>query len=170
MRHQRSRFNIGPVVMAAFIGLIAACNGGVTDLGSMKDLLSSTSGPPAPLTLVVELPDQVARGQAVPMKMVLRNTGDVPIDVVVASSSGYDFWVAGPNGNLVRNRLGEVVAPLGPGSATLRPDDTLEFEWTWDQRDRDGEPVRSGTYQVVGMLDVDAGPDARSEPASVTIR
>lgn len=104
------------------------------------------------------------------MKMVLRNTGDVPIDVVVASSSGYDFWVAGPNGNLVRNRLGEVVAPLGPGSATLRPDDTLEFEWTWDQRDRDGEPVRSGTYQVVGMLDVDAGPDARSEPASVTIR
>lgn len=100
MHHQRSRFIVGLVVVAAVVSCDGITDEG-DDRGSLKDLLSFPE-PSEPLELIVDMPDEVAEGEAIPMKMVLRNTGDAPIVVAVASSSGYDFWVVGPNENVVK--------------------------------------------------------------------
>lgn len=186
MQHQRSHPVVGLVMMTA---LVAACDDEITyepDPVPLESLLSM-SGPPRPLELVVEAPDQVAKGEAVPMKMALRNTGGAPVKVIVerevltdtmfvnTAVPIYNFYVVGPNEESVRLRRTGPIAGIGSGPQTLRPNETLEYEWTWDQRDQDGDPVGSGTYQVIGTLDVSvvgspAGGAVRSEPARVTIR
>lgn len=179
MQRQRSRLIVGLVTLAAFV---AACDG-VTDEGdsnSMANLLAMAA-PSEPLELVVEVPGEIAEGESVPMKMILRNTGSeaaqVHMGLQPANGSlepAHNFFVFAPGGRVVRMRMpGPIGGPIvgfGGGPQTLRPNDALEFPWTWDQLDQDGESVGSGTYQVIGTLDVDAGPDARSEPVSVTIR
>lgn len=106
--------------------------------------------------------------------------GDTPIKVIVSQLPGtlagnampdslyiYNFFVLRPNEGVVRSRLPEVMAALPSAPQTLRPNDMLDYEWTWDQRGQGGESVGSDTYQVVGTL---RGPPVGSGPTSVTIR
>lgn len=179
MQSQRGRFVVGLSLVVAV--LVTACDG-VTDQGdpspmNMENVLAmpTSSGP---LELVAETPDEVARGEDVLMKMVLRNTGDVAVDVEIGQepfTNGttvpiFNFFVFAEDTDVVRQRR-TFFAPLGPTPYALQPNDTLEFEWSWDQRDQDGESVASGTYQVIGTLGVSrSGLPIRSEPVDVTIR
>jgi hypothetical protein len=45
-------------------------------------------------------------------------------------------------------------------NSVIDPGKTLQFLGTWDQKDRDGKPVKPGNYQIIGNLLADDRPES----------
>lgn len=115
---------------------------------------------PSPLHLRLEVPGQVDAQQPVPMRLVLENRGDDPIEVELQGSPiAFDLVAFAADGSEVWRRLEGVAVDLILQPRTLGPGESLEFTDTWTQRDNRGRQVSPGTYRVQGILPVVDVPD-----------
>lgn len=120
----------------------------------------STEDSPDSLRLALEVPDAVRTGETVPIALRLTNAGDEPVRLHLPGRVPvFDVEVEDADGAVVWRRLEGRTVPAILQVRTLAPGDTLELEATWDQRDRDGEPVPPGRYTLRGTL-----PEARGDP------
>lgn len=111
---------------------------------------------PAPsdsLRLLLELPERVPPGRAVPITLVVENLTDRPLDLYLRGRTiAFDLTVRRADGGVVWRRLEDEVIPAILRIETLQPRGRLELRAEWDQRTNAGEPVPPGDYEVQGEL------------------
>ena len=103
----------------------------------------------------LEVDGLVSYGDAVRMKLTLRNVSDEPVDFVTGGRPPHDFVVSTPDGEQVWHWLCAKIILLPLDSQTLEPGEVMEFTGEWEQVDNRGEPVPPGDYLVQGVLDMD---------------
>jgi hypothetical protein len=171
-RHPKARPRSGITIVLALIPIlfaIAACGGP----GSHRDPDSWAQPPrhppPSPLRLRIEAPDTVPAAQPVPLRLVLENRGDRPVEVGLGGRPiAFDFVVVAPDGSRSWRRLEGVAVALILQLRTLAPGEAVEFTDSWDQQDTRGRRVGPGTYRVRGILPVEAGA-WETDPHTITI-
>ncbi|MCS7252601.1 MAG: carboxypeptidase regulatory-like domain-containing protein [Armatimonadota bacterium] len=107
------------------------------------------------LEVDLELPENVALGEPVKMKLILRNRGNEPVKLSFRTGQRYDF--------IVRNMDGEVVWQWSHGKAfiqvlgeiELHPGEEKSFVEEWAQVDNNGNQVGAGEYEVEGIVTSD---------------
>ncbi len=92
-----------------------------------------------------------AVGEPITLTLAVTNPGADPVTLTAPSSQLYDFIVLREGREIWRWSAGQmfltVLTPL-----TIAPGQTRAFTETWDQRDRNGQPVTPGDYVIVGEL------------------
>jgi hypothetical protein len=113
-----------------------------------------------PLELGLEVPARVRTGQAVPLKMTLRNAGKEPLEVTVGGAeypAVFDFVATRKDGPEVWRRLYGAQLAMNGRFLVLAPGQAVIFRHTWDQRDNKGRRVPTGTYHVRGVIPASGG-------------
>jgi hypothetical protein len=111
----------------------------------------------AALKVKVDVPSHVARGAAVPLRLVVHNSSSRPVwletgdsayafDLVVSDSLGAQVW------SRLRSRRDEPI-PMIIRSRPIAPGDSVMFTDLWDQRTNAGNPAMPGRYSIRGTLD-----------------
>ena len=143
-------------------------------LGSHIPSLNADTVLRPPLELRVEAPLRVRSGEAVPVRIHLRNAGSrteiAPLGAGLAEVR-FDLIVTRQDGVVVWHRARETETGTFPGLTRvlrLKPGETLTLVAEWRQQDYVGNPVPPGTYMVRGVLWFDEGPRA-SQPVEVEI-
>jgi len=115
--------------------------------------------PAVALRLALDVPSEVQVGETVPLKLTVENVAEVPVEFHTGGRpdtnyvGGYDFVVAHPDGSEVWSWLKSgVVVEAILSKVTLQPDEQLQFEQEWPQKDLEGRPVGPGEYLVRGVL------------------
>ena len=110
------------------------------------------------------LPGSARSGEPVPIALRLTNKTEHPITLALQGRPiAFDVVVAHEDGTTVWRRLeGEVVTAI-LAVRTLEPAESLEFETTWNGRDRSGAAAAPGRYRVTGSLSTDQ-PDGLHTP------
>lgn len=105
------------------------------------------------LRLHVEAPDNVPRGQPVPVTFRVENVTDRTLTLhLTGREIAFDILVERPDGSTVWRRLeGEVIRSI-LRLDTLPPGQSLRLQASWDQRSDAGEPVPPGEYRVRAEL------------------
>lgn len=110
---------------------------------------------PAPLLLRLEVPGEVRAREPVPMRLVLENHGDQPVEVGLGGAPiAFDFIVLDPDGQEVWSRLEGLAVEAILRPQTVGPGEAVDFLDAWDQRDNRGRRVAPGSYRVRGVLPV----------------
>ncbi len=156
----------------ALIGLAAAstaCEGSRSDAeaGAGGTTPSSAEAGPAEVALTpnrtddslaveLRLPDEAVAGEAVRMRIRIRNTSERPIALhLLGREIAFDFVVRDAGGTVVWERLeGETVITI-LRLETLGPGQALDLEGVWDQRTSRGDPAAPGDYTVQGSVPTD---------------
>ncbi len=99
--------------------------------------------------LVAEKRDY-ASGESIPMKLTLFNPGNQPVEVFFPSGCQLVWYVYDVDGNLIRGNFTIVCAAV-VGGFSMMPGDTVEYPFTWDQKDNQGNQVPLGVYIVVAF-------------------
>lgn len=121
--------------------------------------------PPAPLVLRVDLPDIAPTGMIIPFRVALANPGFSPVTVELSGRpTAFDLLVQTEAGELIWRRLEGVPVEAVLVSRELAPGEVLTFDARWDQRDRQGDPVAPGVYQVRAVLPVPAAAGGWGSP------
>lgn len=135
-------------LLASF--LISACGSTATTGIQVRQTAVTV---PSPLLLILQSPEYVSLGTAVPLRLVLKNLGDQKITIglpgiesqradFVVSSGGKEIWSKLHGATMMDVSL---VKPLGPGDSTV-------FDAVWAQRDNRGNRVGPGTYMIQGVV------------------
>ena len=103
----------------------------------------------------IEVDGQVSYGNAVRMKLTLRNVSDEPVSFVTGGRPPHDFVVSTPDGEQIWHWKCAKIIQQPLDSRSLEPGEKLEFTGEWEQVDNRGEPVPPGNYLVKGVLDMD---------------
>ena len=122
------------------------------------------------LSFTLDVPEKVARGAPIPIRLRLANLSPRTIEVhLTGRETVFDIVATDSSGREVWRRLGgqPVLAilqlrPLGPGEA-------IEFNASWDQGGAGGARIPAGTYRLVGELPGDAPEPLRTAPKTVEI-
>lgn len=93
-------------------------------------------------------------GEAMDMKLTLRNVSDEPVKLLLGGGPPYDFVVSTPDGKQVWHWKCAMVINDVMDSETLYPGEDLEFVGKWEQVDNRGEPVPPGSYFIRGVLNL----------------
>lgn len=123
----------------------------------------------AAVSLVV--PDTVAQGVSVPIRVRVLNTTSAPLDlylrgreiafdVTIIDSTGSEFWT----------RLEGETIPAILQLKTLAPGEVLELSHDWDQRNKRGRPAEAGVYSVRASVLTDGSSSLAADEASFVIR
>jgi hypothetical protein len=126
---------------------------------------------PAPLHLRLEAPDTVRAGRQVPLRLVLENRGETPIEVeLVGSPIAFDLQVLTAGGEVVWSRLDGVPIEDILQPRTLAPGQAIVFADHWNQRDGRGRRVAPGPYRLRGVLPVVEVPAGwGTDPRTLTV-
>jgi hypothetical protein len=109
------------------------------------------------LDLVVEVPERVGAGEAVPIRLVVENaSGDAVTLYLTGRPIAFDVEVTDASGEVVWRRLEGQVASMVLQIRELAAGERLVFEAVWDQRTSAGRLVPPGAYRVRGVLPTDA--------------
>jgi hypothetical protein len=76
------------------------------------------------------------------------NCGDNESTLYYPTSQRYHFFVDSPSNEQVWSSADEQVFEQVQGTEVIEIHETLQYEETWDQTDRDGEQVPDGVYKV----------------------
>jgi hypothetical protein len=116
------------------------------------------------------LPPRAVAGEPVPIVLRLTNTTAQPLTLALQGRPiAYDIILTREDGSVVWRRLeGEVVAAI-LAVRELGPAESLEFQATWDGRDRSGKTAAPGRYLVTGVVPTDEPEGLRTRPASLTV-
>lgn len=87
-----------------------------------------------------------------PLRLLLRNTGDEAITFYRGGRPSHDFVVSASGGDEVWHWLCARFLQLPLGQETLEPGELLELHGEWEQVDNRGNPVPSGEYLIRGVL------------------
>lgn len=135
--------------------ILAGCAEPNQDGYSREDGVASRPDASSPLHLRLEIDPVVRASEAVPMRLVLENRGDEPVDVeLTGRPPAFDFRVLTGTGKEVWRRLDGVAISLILQPVTLEPGETLDFIHRWDQQDQVGRPVPPGSYRAQAILPV----------------
>ena len=117
------------------------------------------------------LPDSAVAGRPVPIVLRLTNRTERPLTLALQGRPiAFDVEVAREDGTVVWRRLeGEVVSAI-LAVRTLEPAESLDFEATWNGRDRAGAAVPPGRYLVTGSLPTDQPAGLRTRPTPLILR
>lgn len=107
------------------------------------------------LLLDLEMPDQVAVGEPVKLKLTLRNDGDEPVRLRFNTGQRYDFIVRNMEGGIVWQWSHDKAFTQVLGEVEIRPGEELSFNEVWRQVDNDGNQVGEGEYEVEGIITSD---------------
>lgn len=120
--------------------------------------------------VTLDVPRSVTAGEAVPIKLRVRNATSAPLDLYLRGRDvTFDIAVADSTGDAVWSRLeGEPVQAILQ-LRTLAPGETLELSHDWDQRSQRGAPVTPGRYTVRGHVLTDGTTTLESPPAELEI-
>ncbi len=110
-------------------------------------------------------------GETVYATHTITNPLDVPVDVEFAQESGFDLWVL-KNGERIWQQYTAFKCVIW--TRTFAPGEILEFDYTWDMTDNDGNAVLPGEYELVGVIyghgrNVSTNITIVPEPAMVTL-
>ncbi len=94
---------------------------------------------------------QYAPGEGVEMHLVVRNETAESLTVYFPSTQRYDFVVRARGAEVWRWSRGKAFLAVVQ-TILVRPQETLEYAETWNQRNSDGRPVLSGSYEVVAVF------------------
>ena len=94
-------------------------------------------------------------GEAVGLKLSLRNVSDEPVSFYLGGRPPFDFVVSPAEGEQVRHWKCAKITLLPLDSETLAPGEELELIGEGEQVDNRGEAVPPGAYLVRGVLDLD---------------
>lgn len=101
----------------------------------------------------LEVPDSVAVGSPVPIRIRVTNETSAPLDLYLRGREiTFDITVADSSGNAVWRRLEGQVIPAIVQIRTLAPGETLVLDDRWDQISRNGSQVPPGGYLVRGEV------------------
>ena len=116
------------------------------------------------------LAPRAVAGEPVLIVLRLTNTTAQPLTLALQGRPiAFDITIAREDGTVVWRRLeGEVVAAI-LAVRELGPAESLEFQATWNGRNRSGEPAAPGRYLVTGVVPTDQPEGLRTQPASLTV-
>jgi len=132
------------ILVALLVGLIAA------SAGAAPNAVERTEGALVFSASVAKA--TVAPGEAVGMRLTVRNTGGTPQVVTFMSAQRFEFIVRRARGDEVWRWSHDKAFTQAIETAQLRPRQTMTFSETWDQRDLQGRPVDPGAYEVVAIF------------------
>lgn len=158
------------LALACSLALLAACGDG--DAGP-----TATPGPTASPTPTYVLPSPVAaacpkiddefpqavvakieaggvefqQGDLIDVKIRLLNCARSEITRTYATAQRYDLSVSGPDGELWRWSTGQTFAQE-ESEETYQSGDEVDYKFTWDQTDQDGNPVPPGEYDMLAEI------------------
>jgi hypothetical protein len=116
---------------------------------------------------VLRVPDTVARGDAVPLRLVLHNPHTDTIQTITRAPIAHDFVVRDEQGRVVWRRWADDIGwPDVAATRVLPPGAVLELHAVWDGRDRRGRAVPAGRYRVEAVLEF----EALAEPRWLVVR
>jgi hypothetical protein len=109
--------------------------------------------------LHLDIPEQAAAGESVPITVRAVNQGDRTIELYLTGRPvAWDVIVTDAAGTMVWRRLeGEIIA-MALRIETLEPGEVLELAGAWDQRSNAGATVAPGTYTVRAEILTEAAP------------
>lgn len=90
-------------------------------------------------------------GQSVHLTLTLTNPKDTDLTLSFRSSHQYDFMIKRRDQEVWRWSHGRMFAQVLT-RLVLAPHETRTIRAVWDQKDRDGKPVPSDSYAVLGLL------------------
>lgn len=127
--------------------------------GNASDTASSSgptsAGAPAPLLLRLSVPQRMASGESIPMRLILENRGSVPMQLELGGEPlAFDFVVTSSDGSVVWRRLEGVPVESVLRVLPIAPGEVLQFEDVWHQQRTGGGQVAPGDYTVYGVLPV----------------
>jgi len=93
-----------------------------------------------------------AAGESVELTLTGRNTGNAALSVTFTSGQRFDFIVRRPRGDEVWRWSHDKAFIQVIQTAPLRPQETLMFRESWDQRDLQGRRVDPGPYEVIAVF------------------
>lgn len=118
----------------------------------------------------VRVPATVHAGEPVRVRLRLANVSSHTIEVhLQGRETVFDVVVLDAAGAEVWRRLGGTPALAILQLRPLAAGDSIEFVATWDQTDRAGRQVPTGTYRVFGELPGDAPAPLRSAPVPLQV-
>jgi hypothetical protein len=114
------------------------------------------SAPMHALRVHVVAPGRAVAGRAVPLRLVVSNTGSTKVDVLQSADPApdYDLTVAGEDRRIVWKRVPpDDILTLAGFRYTLTPGESHDLETIlWDQRDLHGRHVEPGRYTIQGVF------------------
>lgn len=159
------------ILLMILLFALGSCGGSGNGAPPDLPLLPVLAAVPEPLTLHLNAPAQARAGGSVPLRLVLQNEGNRPVDVGFGGRPiAFDFVVLASDGSVVWSRLEGVLVPAILQIRTLVPGEVVEFAAVWDQRDNEGRRVPSGSYRIRGVLPVEGVPHGwTTEAHTITI-
>lgn len=122
------------------------------------------------ISLTLEVPSRVNRGEPVPFELRVWNPTERQIRLDLSGNPpNADFVVTGPGGAAVWSRLHERARTLALMDEVLQPGEMRWFRASWGQEDNLGCPVDPGSYRVEGVLPTVPGSGRRTDPQTLTI-
>ncbi len=127
---------------------------------------------PTPFEYALETDKAIYQlGETVYVSHTITNTLDVSVELEFRKEPGFDLWVMQGDSTIY---IEYPFAKWVTWTRTFEPGEILEFDYTWDMTDNDGNPVLPGEYDMVG---VNYGDDNHvitnitivPEPATVTL-
>src|SRR5882762_7113905 len=112
-----------------------------------------TAAPQRPdsLSFAVVAPHAVRRGEPVPIRLQLTNTGARTLNLYLTGRTiTFDIIVARSDGQVVWRRLEHVTSQQIVQVKTLAPGETFEMKDVWNQRTNAGARVSAGDYMLTG--------------------
>ena len=125
-----------------------------------------TAAPQRPdsLSFAVVAPHAVRRGEPVPIRLQLTNTGARTLNLYLTGRTiTFDIIVARSDGQVVWRRLEHVTSQQIVHVKTLAPGETFEMKDVWNAT------VDPGDYTLTGVIPTD-GPPLRTMPTALRIR
>lgn len=107
---------------------------------------------PAVLQVEISTDRRVYRlGEPITITLSVTNRGGMPAPLTFTTSQRYDLTASRSGRELWRWSHGRAFAQVIQ-NINVRPGETISFEETWDQTDKDGDQVPPGSYKIVGWL------------------
>lgn len=90
-------------------------------------------------------------GEPVRLTYAVRNRGSKPITLSFSSAKQHDIWITRGDTEVFRFSKGRMYATMLT-TLVLQPGQTKSFDFTWNQKDNNGQDIGPGTYTVHAQL------------------
>lgn len=120
--------------------------------------------------VTLDIPDSVTSGAVVPIKLRVRNSTSVPLDLYLRGREvTFDIAITDSAGDAVWSRLQDEPIQAILQLRTLAPGEVMELGHEWDQRSQRGNQVPPGRYTVRGSILTDGRTSLEATAKTVEI-